>query len=135
MTKSFNWVSVAFAAIGGAVAYLMGGWDKWAIVLISLIVIDYVTGVVKAIYNKQLSSEIGFKGICKKVLILCIVALAVILQREMGLPIREVTICFYIANEGISLIENVAEVIPIPQKLKDILLQLRDKGSADNDHQ
>jgi len=129
MTKSFNWISVAFAAIGGAAAYLMGGWDKWAVALIALIVIDYVTGVVKAIYNKQLSSEIGFKGICKKVLILCVVALAVVLQREMGLPIREVTICFYIANEGISLIENVAEIIPIPEKLKDILLQLRDKES------
>ena len=133
MEKMFNWISIAFAAVGGGIAYALGGWDKWAVALVALIIIDYVTGVVKAIYNKNLSSEIGFKGICKKVLILCVVALAVVLQREIGLPIREVTICFYIANEGLSLVENVAEVIPIPEKIKSILLQLREKGTKDKE--
>ena len=127
MEKMFNWISIAFAAVGGGIAYVLGGWDKWAVALVALIVIDYLTGVIKAAINKALSSEVGFKGILKKVLILCMVALAVVLQNGIGIPIREVTICFYIANEGLSILENVAPYAPVPDKLKEALAQLRDK--------
>ncbi len=131
MEKIFNWISIAFAAVGGFLAAALGGWDKWLLALLAFVVIDYITGVIKAIWTKALSSEIGVKGIFKKVMIFAVVAVAVILQRliDNALPLRDIVLCFYLANEGISLLENVAEFVPIPAKLKDILLQLRDKTS------
>lgn len=135
MEKIFNWISVAAGLIGGIIANALGGFDGIMIALISVIVLDYLTGIVKAIYTKKLSSEIGFKGIAKKIFIFIIVALACLVQDIIGdsIPVREIVIMFYIANEGISIIENGAEVIPIPQKMKDILLQLRDKNENEDD--
>lgn len=127
MEKLFNNISIAFAIVGSFFATLFGGWDKWMYALIAFIVIDYITGLIKAIYLKQLSSEIGFKGILKKIMILVAVAVAVVLENTTGLPLRNLVVCFYIANEGISLLENIAEFIPIPKKMKEIFLQLRDK--------
>ena len=135
MEKIFNWISVAAGIIGGIIANALGGFDGIMIALISVIVLDYLTGIVKAIYTKKLSSEIGFKGIAKKIFIFIIVTLACLVQDIIGdsIPVREIVIMFYIANEGISIIENGAEVIPIPQKMKDILLQLRDKAEQDDE--
>lgn len=129
MEKLFNSISMFFGVIGGAIASFLGGWDGIAITLITLIILDYVTGVLKAIYNKELSSEIGIKGIIRKVLILITVGITVLLEQNLGIPaIREMVIMFFIANEGISLLENIAQMgIKFPKKLKDILLQLREK--------
>ena len=95
--------------------------------LLLFIAIDYVTGVMRAIVRKQLSSEIGFKGIFGKIIILCLVALATRLDNILGAEaLRYLVISFYIANEGISILENTAELdVPYPQKLKDVLEQLR----------
>lgn len=97
--------------------------------LVVLVVLDYVTGVLKAIYNKKLSSEVGFKGLIKKIIVFIVVATAVIVQSVIGdsIPLREIVIIFFVCNEGISLLENASEFVPIPEKLKETLIQLRDK--------
>lgn len=120
-------LKIGFSLIGGAVGYLLGGFDIMLTTLLLFIAIDYVTGVMRAIVRKQLSSEIGFKGIFGKIIILCLVALATRLDNILGAEaLRYLVISFYIANEGISILENSAELgVPYPQKLKDVLEQLR----------
>lgn len=132
MDKAFNWISIILGAVGGFLAAALGGWDKWLLALVAFVVIDYITGIVKAIFTKTLSSEIGFKGIIKKVFIFAVVAVAVIIQGLIDnyLPLRDIVVCFYLTNEGISLLENIAEFVPIPEKIKEILLQLRDKTAV-----
>ena len=128
MDKIFNGISIITGLAGGLIASLFGAWDKILWALMVLMVLDYVMGVIKAIYKKELSSSVGFKGLLKKISILVIVALANVVQELMGgnIAIREIVIMFYIANEGISILENVAAVsTKMPQALKDILLQLR----------
>lgn len=128
MDKIFNAASVITGITGGLIASLFGAWDKLLWALVVLMVLDYVTGVIKGIYTKQLSSDIGFKGLLKKIMILVIVALSNVAQQLTGenIAIREIVIMFYIANEGISIMENAAVLLPnTPEKLKDILLQLR----------
>lgn len=128
MDKIFNGTSVITAMAGGIVAVLFGAWDKLLYTLMVLIVLDYALGIIKAVYTKTLSSEIGFKGLLKKIAMLVIVALANTIQNLMGgnVAVREIVIMFYIANEGISILENAAVILPqMPEKLKDILLQLR----------
>ncbi len=132
MDKLFNWVSVSAAVVGGAFGILFGGFDKMLIALLIIMAVDYITGVIKAIYNKKLSSEIGFKGLLKKTVILAVVVLSNTLQELTGgeIEIRSVVIMFYIANEGISILENVAAVSDaIPPGLKEVLLQLRDRDA------
>ena len=133
MNKIFNAASVAFGVICGIANKIFGTWDGalWALVVI--MALDYVTGVIKAVYTKTVSSETGYKGILKKIMILVVVALANTVTNLTGgnMAVREVVIMFYIANEGISIIENAAAVSPnMPQKLKDILLQIR--GNEDD---
>lgn len=132
MDKVFNWISILLGSIGGFIITYLGGWDKWLIALLTFMVLDYITGWAKAIALKRLSSAVGFKGIIKKVLILVIVSVGFILQGLMGnaLPLRDFIICFYIANEGLSIVENTAEFLPVPEKVKDVLLQIRDKSSV-----
>lgn len=128
MDKIFNAVSIITGLAGGVIVSLFGAWDKILWALVVLMVLDYIMGVIKAIYKKELSSSVGFKGLLKKISILVIVALANVVQELMGgsVAIREIVIMFYIANEGISILENVAAVsTKMPQALKDILLQLR----------
>lgn len=132
MDKIFNVTSVFFGIAGGFIASLLGAWDKILWALLVLMALDYITGIIKAIYIKQLSSEIGFKGLLRKLVILAVVALANIMQEITGdnVAIREIIIMFYISNEGISILENVAAVSPkLPDRLREILLQLR----GDND--
>lgn len=129
MEKYFNEISVGFGLIGGFICKFLGGWDMLLKAIIVLVVLDYATGLLKAIYNKSLSSEIGFKGLIRKIVIFIVIATAYVIQGIVGdgVPLREITILFFIANEGISLLENASEFIPIPDKLKDVLIQLRDK--------
>lgn len=128
MDKIFNSASVITGIAGGIIAAVFGAWDKLLSTLIILMVLDYVTGIIKAVYAKRLSSEIGFKGLLKKITILIIVALGNVIETFTGggTAIREIVIMFYIANEGISILENAAVILPnMPEGLKKILLQLR----------
>lgn len=126
-------LSGTVALFGGCLAKFFGGIDTLLITLVTMIVIDYITGVIRAIYRKKLSSSIGFKGILKKALCLMIVGLSVALQNVMpeGLPLREITILFFIANEGISVLENAAGVIPLPKKLLNVLVQIREENGEE----
>lgn len=129
MEKVFNWISIMAALIGGAIVNFLGGYDTMLKAIVFLVVLDYITGVIKGIYLKELSSEIGFRGILKKVTIFIVIAVGVCVQELVGdaIPVRETVIMFFVCNEGLSLLENAAVLTPIPEKLKDILLQLRDR--------
>ena len=110
--------------------YYLGGFDVALKSLLVIIVIDYITGVLSAIYNKELSSKIGFRGILKKFSYIFIVALSVVLDKILGNTgtVRNLVIYFFVANDGISILENVSEMnIPLPKKLLEILEQLKDK--------
>lgn len=112
------------------VVYYLGGFDVALKSLLIIIVIDYITGVLSAIYNKELSSKIGFRGILKKFSYIFIVALSVVLDKILGNTgtVRNLVIYFFVANDGISILENVSEMnIPLPKKLLEILEQLKDK--------
>ena len=121
-------ILAAFCAIAG---FLFGDMDGLMYALIALIIIDYISGVIAAVVEKKLSSEVGAKGIAKKVLMLLIVAVANIVDINVigeGHVLKSVTIFFYIANEGISLLENSGRLgVPWPKKLLDVLKQLKDK--------
>ncbi len=132
MDKIFNTASIIIGIAGGIAAALFGAWDKLLSTLVILMALDYATGVIKAVYEKRLSSEIGFNGLLKKITVLIVVALANIIEGFTGgtTAIREIVIAFYIANEGISILENAAAVLPImPDGLKNVLLQLRGNGN------
>lgn len=131
MDKLFNWISVVVGIIGGFFSYWMGGWDILLKTIVFLAVVDYITGIMKAVYLKQLSSEIGFKGLLKKIMMFIVIAVAFVIQQLIGgtVPLREVVIMFYISNEALSLLENAAIFVKIPEKMRDVLLQLRDKDS------
>lgn len=130
MEKLFNNISIIGGIVGGFICQYLGGWDVILKALVALVVLDYVTGVLKAIYTKTLSSSIGFKGLIRKVTVFIVVATAYIVQCVIGdaIPLRDIVIIFFVCNEGISLLENASEFIPIPDKLKDTLIQLRDKN-------
>ena len=120
----------AFAALGGAVGAVMGGFDGFLYALIVFVVVDYLTGVMAAVLNKKLSSEVGFHGIFKKVVIFARVPVGHIVDAyviQNGSVIRTAVIFFYLSNEGISILENASVLgLPVPQKLKDVLEQLKD---------
>lgn len=129
MSKLFNGISIVGGILGGFLCSLLGGYDSILKALIVLVVLDYITGLLKAISTKTLSSAIGFKGLIRKIVIFIIVATAVVIQGVVGdsIPLRDITIVFYVCNESISLLENASEFIPLPKKLKDTLIQIRDK--------
>ena len=124
-------VQIAITALGGWLGYFLGGMDGLMIALIVMMTLDYISGVMCAIIDKKLSSAVGFKGICKKVFILMLVGVAHIIDLHVvgtGSALRGAVICFYMSNEGLSLLENAAHIgLPIPDKLRDILIQLHDK--------
>jgi len=119
---------MVFALLGGVLGWLLGGFDSLLYALVAFVAIDYLTGILLAIYEKKVSSDIGYKGICKKILIFALVALGNIIDKYIigsGSTLRTMLIMFYLSNEGISILENTAKMgIPIPQKLKDVLLQI-----------
>lgn len=127
MQKRLLAVNSIFAAIGTAIAKAFGGWDMALQVLVALIALDYITGVAIAIVNQKLSSEIGFRGLLKKMMIFALVYLSVLVSKATETElIRTFVIMFYIANEGISVLENAGKLgVPYPQKLKDVLIQLK----------
>ena len=132
MKELWNTMQIILAAVGGWLGYFLGGCDGLVYALILFVAADYVTGVMCAVVDKRLSSEIGFKGICKKVLIFLLVGLANILDVQIigtGSVLRTAVIFFYISNEGVSLLENAAHLgLPVPEKLKDILQQLHNRA-------
>ena len=130
LEKYFNTASMLFGLVGGVITGILGGWDVLTHAIVVLVIVDYLTGLGKAFVNKEVSSSVGFKGIFKKILIFVVIAVSVEMQKIIGdgIPLREIVIMFYIANEGISFIENVSEFLPLPQKMKDIFVQIRDKG-------
>ena len=134
MEKLFNVISIITAIAGGALSYMFGAFDVVLVSLIVLMAIDYITGLIKGIYNKKLSSNAGWHGLLKKVSTLCVVALAHVVQHLLGdsVAIRDIVIMFYVANEGLSILENVAEVSTvIPEQLREVLMQLREDNSDD----
>lgn len=132
MEKYLNHVSIVAGVVGGVLAKLLGGMDGILHALVFVVVVDYLTGLIKAYFSKGLSSKVGFKGLIRKVLIFVVVAVAVEVEKVIGdaIPLREVVIMFYLSNEGISFMENTAEFLPFPQKLKDALLQIRGNEQA-----
>lgn len=122
---------MAIAAIGGFCGWFLGGFDGFLYALVAFAVIDYITGVMCAINDKTLSSAVGFRGICRKVLIFAMVGLANILDVYIlgeGSVLRTAVIFFYLSNEGVSMLENAAHLgLPIPDKLKDVLEQLHER--------
>lgn len=137
MTDFITWIKLAFAGICGGLTYIFGGLDTVLRVLIIMIVIDYITGVSAAICRRELCSEAGFNGILKKAAILCIVACSHLLGKAMGVSeIRSAVIGFYIANEGISIVENSADLgVPMPRKFIAILNKFKESEEHDDDLQ
>lgn len=133
MKEFWNSIQLVFAMIGGWLGYFLGGYDGLLYALIVFMVVDYITGVMCAIVDKKLSSAVGFKGICRKVLILMLVGIANLLDVQVigtGSVLRTAVIFFYLSNEGVSLLENAAHLgLPIPEKLKAVLAQLHDKAN------
>ena len=129
-------IQMAVAAIGGWLGYFLGGMDGLMIALIVFMVLDYITGLMCEVIDKKLSSAVGFKGICKKVLILMLVGVANIMDVHVigtGSALRGAVVCFYLANEGLSLLENAVYIgLPVPEGLKDVLAQLHNREDKDN---
>lgn len=136
MKEFWNTIQFLFAGIGGWLGYFLGGCDGLLFALLAFVVIDYITGVMCAIADKTLSSEVGFKGICRKVLIFLLVGIANILDVEVigtGSILRTAVIFFYISNEGVSLLENAAHLgLPVPAKMKAVLEQLHGKSEKED---
>ena len=128
-------LQIAITAIGGWLGYVLGGMDGLLIALVVFITIDYVTGIMCAIIDKKLSSEVGFKGIFKKVLILMLVGIANVIDVHVvgtGSALRGATVCFYLSNEGLSILENTVHLgLPVPEKLKEVLSQLHNREEKD----
>ena len=135
MKEFWNVIQLVFTAVGGWLGWFLGGCDGLLYALIAFVVIDYVTGIMCAIVDKNLSSEVGFRGIFKKVLIFLLVGIGHIIDTQVigsGSVLRTAVIFFYISNEGVSLVENAAHLgLPIPEKLKDVLEQLHDRAEKD----
>lgn len=130
MENFLNYFKVIIAAVGTGITWLLGTWDIAIIVLIVFMALDYATGLMRAWINKEVSSDVGLKGIARKAVIFVVLIVAVLLDRLLntGTWVFRTLICyFYIANEGISLLENCAGLgLPIPDKLKEALVQLKD---------
>ncbi len=137
MKDVWNVAQVVFAAVGGGIGWFFGEMDGFFYALLAFVVIDYLTGVMCAIADRSLSSEVGFRGIFRKVLIFVMVGAGHILDAQVigsGDALRTAVIFFYISNEGVSLLENAAHIgLPVPEKLKDVLAQLHDREKGDGE--
>ena len=137
MKEFWNTIQIIFTGVGGWLGYFLGGCDGLLYALVVFVVVDYITGVMCAINNKTLSSAVGFKGICRKVLIFLLVGIANVLDVQVigtGSVLRTAVIFFYISNEGISLLENVGHLgLPIPEKIKVVLEQLHDRAEKETE--
>ena len=139
MKEIWNGIQIVIAAIGGWIGWFLGGCDGLLVALVIFVIIDYITGFMCAIVDHRLSSEVGFRGICKKVVIFLLVGIAQILDVNViktGSILRTAVLFFYLSNEGVSILENAAHLgLPVPEKLKTILEQLHDRADkeANND--
>ena len=124
-------LQMAFSVIGGWLGYFVGGVDGLMTALLIFMILDYVTGLMCAVADKKLSSSVGFKGICKKVLIVMLVGVAHVVDMYVvgsDNALRSAVVCFYLSNEGVSMLENAAHLgLPIPEKLKGIHAQLHNR--------
>lgn len=120
-------VGIIGACITGALAAVLGGWDMWLKALVIFVVLDYLSGVMAAAAQKRLNSEIGYKGIIKKVFIFVLVAVAFEVDVLLGTnAVRIAVIGFYLGTEGLSILENAGKTgIPLPEPLKQALMQIR----------
>lgn len=137
MKEFWNSIQFVFTMMGGWLGYFLGGFDGLLYALIVFMVMDYTTGVMCAVSDKELSSEVGFRGIFRKVLILMLVGIANLLDVQVigtGAVLRTAVIFFYLSNEGVSILENAAHLgLPIPEKLKAILAQLHDRAESEDE--
>ena len=137
MKEFWNVIQAIFAAVGGWLGYFLGGCDGLLYALLAFVVLDYITGIMCAIADKKLSSAVGFKGICRKVLIFALVGIGHLLVKQVigsGSVLRTAIIFFYLSNEGLSLVENAAYLgLPIPSKLHKVLEQLHDRAEKEED--
>lgn len=135
MKEFWGLIQFAFALLGGWVGYFLGGWDGALYALVTFITVDYVTGVMCAISDRRLSSEVGFRGICRKVIILALVGVGSILDRNVigtGSVLRTAVIFYYLSNEGISILENASRLgLPVPPKIQRVLEQLKEDGDKE----
>lgn len=132
MKEFWTSIQVVFTAVGGWLGWFLGGCDGLMYALIAFVIVDYITGIMCAIVDKKLSSAVGFKGICKKVLIFLLVGVANILDVNIigsGSVLRTAAIFFYLSNEGVSLLENASHLgLPVPNAIKEVLQQLHDRA-------
>ena len=137
MKQIWSGIQIAFTAVGGFLGWFLGGVDGFLYALIAFTVIDYITGVMCAVTDKNLSSSVGFKGICRKVLIFTLVGIGNIVDVYVlgqGGVLRTAVIFFYLSNEGVIILENSAHLgLPIPEKLKDVLEQLHDREGKNDE--
>lgn len=137
MKEFWNTIQLMFAAVGGWLGYFLGGYDGLLYALIAFAIVDYITGVMCAVNDKTLSSKVGFRGICRKVLTFFLVGMANILDTNVigtGSVLRTAAIFFYISNEGVSILENAAHLgLPVPQKIKLVLEQLHKRAENDKE--
>ena len=129
-------LQIAITGLGGWLGYVLGGMDGLLIALVVFITIDYITGIMCAVIDKKLSSAVGAKGIFKKVLILMLVGIANVIDVHVvgtGNALRGATVCFYLSNEGLSILENTVHLgLPVPDKLKEVLSQLHHREEKEN---
>ena len=134
MKEFWNTIQLVITAIGGWLGYFLGGCDGLLFALMAFVVIDYITGVMCAINDRKLSSEVGFRGICRKVLIFLLVGIGHIVDAQVigtGSVLRTAVIFFYLSNEGVSLLENAAHLgLPVPDAIKKVLEQLHDRSDG-----
>ena len=137
MKNAAEVMQMAFAAMGGALGAVLGGWDGFLYALVLFVAVDYLTGVLVAVMRRKLSSEAGFRGIARKVVIFCLVAVAQVIDVQIirnGSVVWTAVIFFYLSNEGLSVLENAAVIgLPIPDKLKAMLIQLADEKKPPED--
>ena len=136
MKEFWNGIQLVFAVIGGWLGWFLGECDGLMYALIAFVIADYVTGVMCAVSDRRLSSEVGFKGICRKVLIFVLVGMANILDMHVigtGCVLRTAVLFFYISNEGVSVLENAGHLgLPVPARLLNVLEQLHEDAEQED---
>jgi len=136
MKEIINTAQLAIASLGGAIGAVLGGWDGFLYALVLFVVVDYITGIMAAYVKKKISSQVGFQGILKKIVIFCLVAVGYVIDAHIiknGAVVRTAVIFFYMSNEGISILENAAVIgLPVPEKLRNVLEQLKDTVNGED---
>lgn len=136
MKELWNGIQIAVTVAGGWLGFLLGDLDGLLYALLVFVVIDYLTGILCAVLERGLSSEVGFRGIFKKVVIFALVGVGHVLDAHVlgqGSVIRTAVVFFYLSNEGVSILENAAHIgLPVPEKLRDILAQLHDESEEED---